>query len=88
MRQSANVEQRAGELGAMLARVVGCDVARMPHGLDTPLRSLEFDSLRFITFLVRVEEEYGFQWSEDTPPEALSTVRAMAELMLATTEMA
>jgi acyl carrier protein len=88
MRQPANVEQRASELGAMLAQVVGCDLARLSDGLDTPLRSLGFDSLLFITFLVRIEEEYEFQWSEDTPPEALSTVKAIAELMLATTETA
>jgi acyl carrier protein len=88
MRRAANVEQRAGELGVILAQVVGCDLTRMPDGLDTPLRSLGFDSLLFIVFLVRVEKEYEFQWSEDTPPEALSTIKAMAELMLATTEMA
>jgi acyl carrier protein len=88
MSQPTNVEQRASELGTMLGQVVGCDVVHMPDGLDTPLRSLGFDSLLFITFLVRVEEEYEFQWSEDTPPEALSTVRAMAELMLVTRDMA
>jgi acyl carrier protein len=75
------VTARARELAAELAARTEIDVRAMPAGLETPLRSLEIDSLLFVDFLVATEDLYDFEWDEDTPPEAFETVTAMARAM-------
>lgn len=70
-------------LAEQLAALTGIDVATLPTGLETPLRSLEIDSLVFVDFLGRTELEYGFEWDENTPPEAFETLLEMARTMLA-----
>jgi acyl carrier protein len=82
MSANATVMARARELAADLATRAEVDVSAMPAGLETPLRSLEIDSLLFVDFLVATEELYDFEWDEDTPPEAFETVVTMARTMV------
>lgn len=82
MSTATAVEERAEELAALMTEVVGCDVAKAPAGVDTPLRSLEFESLRFVAFLVEIEERYEFEWDLDLTPEEISTIRKIAELVV------
>jgi hypothetical protein len=78
-----DVDRRARELSEQLSALTGIDVVVLPSGLETPLRSLEIDSLVFIDFLGRTEIMYGFAWDEDTLPEAFETLLEMARWMLA-----
>jgi acyl carrier protein len=80
--EEAVVSEWAQRLAARMADLTGIDVTEMPAGLDSPLRALEIDSLVFVDFLVATEEEYGFEWDEDTPPEAFETLSAMARAMV------
>jgi acyl carrier protein len=77
------VAERARQLAARLATLTGVDVTTLPTGLETPLRGLGIDSLVFVDFLVRTEKEYGFEWDEETPPEAFETLATMARQMFA-----
>lgn len=79
----SGIEGRARRLAEQLAALTGIDVATLPSGLATPLRNLDIDSLVFVDFLGRTELEYGFEWNEDTPPEAFETLLQMARTMLA-----
>lgn len=79
---SIDVEERASRLAPQLAALTGIDVTVLPDGLATSLRSLDIDSLVFIDFLVRTEETFGFEWDEETPPEAFETLLTMASTML------
>lgn len=78
----AAAEERARQLVGHLAQLTGIDVSELPEGFDTPLPSLDIDSLVFIDFLVRTEEAHGFEWDEETPPEVFETVGSMARWML------
>jgi acyl carrier protein len=82
MTVAAEIAGRAEALAAALAQATGVDVRELPEHLDTPLRSLSIDSLLFVAFLTTIEEEHGFTWDEDTPPEALATITAMASFTL------
>lgn len=78
----AVAEERARQLAGHLANLTGIDVSELPEGFDTPLPSLDIDSLVFIDFLVRTEEAHGFEWDEETPPEVFETLGSMARWML------
>lgn len=79
---NAVAEERARQLAVHLASLTGIDVSALPEGFDTPLPSLDIDSLVFIDFLVRTEEAHGFEWDEETPPEVFETLGTMARWML------
>jgi len=78
-----SVQGRAQQLARQFSALTGIDVTTLPAGLETPLRSLEIESLVFVDFLGRTEIEHRFEWDEDTPPEAFETLLEMARWMLA-----
>ena len=82
METGSPVGERARQLATQLSHLTGIDIAELPEGFDTSLRSLDIDSLVFIDFLVRTEEEHGFEWDEETPPEVFETLTSMARWML------
>lgn len=50
----------------------------LPHEGEDSLRRLGMDSVKMLSFLVAVEDEFGIEWSDDIPPAVLASFEHMA----------
>ena len=78
---------------AAVARVVGCLRAAYQDNLGMPLplsdaeivgqslREIGMDSAAMLAFIVAVEDEFGIEWSDEVPVEALSSVLTIARFV-------
>lgn len=71
----------ARELADLLATVTDCGVDEFLADLDKPLRSLDIESVQLMAFFARVEERYAPQWDENTSPDALRSLAAVARFI-------
>lgn len=71
----------AATLHEILGAVAARDLPPAAECFDIPLSEIGLDSARFVAFLVAVEEQLGFVWTDDVPREALATLRTLAEFV-------
>jgi acyl carrier protein len=57
------------------------------HGGPDSIRRLGIDSLAFLRLLESAEREFGFEWEDDIPSEALASFEAMADYVLRRTSV-
>lgn len=74
----------AARLYQILASVAAGVLPPPAACLDVPLRELGLDSARFVAFLLAIEEQLGYVWTDDVPREALATLGTVTELIAST----
>jgi len=50
----------------------------LPHEGEDSIRRLGMDSVKMLSFLVAVEDEFGIEWSDDIPSAVLASFEHMA----------
>ena len=68
-------------LAGLLAEATGGTVVAPADDPERPLRELGLDSGGWVSFLALVTARCGHEWDDDTPPEALASLGALARCL-------
>lgn len=75
------VAANAAALYRILQSVAAHELPPADECLEVPLRGLGLDSAGFVRFLVAVEDQLSFVWTDEVPREVLSTLRTLADFV-------